>query len=116
MLKAVGFSDSDLKKPLIGVANTWIEIGPCNFHLRELAKHVKDGIRAAGGAPAGCGISGWRRSNRSRAPEREPGVGSPRPTRWPWRSSFWASRLLEAAACPPMIRRRPTWRERRARG
>src|ERR1700719_4502263 len=51
MLKAVGFSDADLRKPLIGVANTWIEIGPCNFHLRELAVHVKDGIRAAGGTP-----------------------------------------------------------------
>src|SRR2546421_11351436 len=51
MLKAVGFTDGDLKKPLIGVANTWIEIGPCNFHLRELAAHVKDGIRAAGGTP-----------------------------------------------------------------
>src|SRR3989441_4949056 len=51
MLKAVGFSGEDLKKPLIGVANTWIEIGPCNFHLRDLAKHVKDGIRAAGATP-----------------------------------------------------------------
>ncbi len=51
MLKAVGFSDADLRKPLIGVANTWIEIGPSNFHLRELAAHVKDGIRAAGGTP-----------------------------------------------------------------
>jgi len=51
MLKGVGFSDADLKKPLIGVANTWIEIGPCNFHLRELAAHVKAGIRAAGGTP-----------------------------------------------------------------
>ena len=51
MLKAVGFTDADLKKPLIGVANTWIEIGPCNFHLRELAAHVKAGIRAAGGTP-----------------------------------------------------------------
>ena len=51
MLKAVGFSDADLKKPLIGVANTWIEIGPCNFHLRDLAVHVKDGIRQAGGTP-----------------------------------------------------------------
>ncbi len=51
MLKAVGFSDEDLKKPLIGVANTWIEIGPCNFHLRDLAVHVKDGIRDAGGTP-----------------------------------------------------------------
>src|SRR4051812_35232314 len=51
MFKAVGYTDSDLKKPLIGVANTWIEIGPCNYHLRELAVHVKDGIRAAGGTP-----------------------------------------------------------------
>jgi dihydroxy-acid dehydratase len=51
MLRASGLSDDDFKKPLIGVANTWIEIGPCNFHLRELAQHVKDGIRAAGGTP-----------------------------------------------------------------
>ena len=51
MLKAVGFSDADLKKPLIGVANTWIEIGPCNYHLRTLAADVKDGVRAAGGTP-----------------------------------------------------------------
>ncbi len=51
MLKSVGFSDGDLKKPLIGVANTWIEIGPCNYHLRDLAVHVKDGIRKAGGTP-----------------------------------------------------------------
>jgi len=51
MLKAAGFSDADLRKPLIGVANTWIEIGPCNLHLRTLAVHVKDGIRAAGGTP-----------------------------------------------------------------
>ncbi len=51
MLKAVGFSDADLRKPLIGVANTWIEIGPCNYHLRTLAADVKEGIRAAGGTP-----------------------------------------------------------------
>jgi dihydroxy-acid dehydratase len=51
MLKAVGFTDADLRKPLIGVANTWIEIGPCNFHLRDLAVHVKAGIRAQGGTP-----------------------------------------------------------------
>ena len=51
MLKAVGFTDEDLKRPLIGVANTWIEIGPCNYHLRELASSVKQGIRAAGGTP-----------------------------------------------------------------
>ena len=51
MLKAVGFTDDDLRKPIIGVANTWIEIGPCNYHLRELAAAVKEGIRKAGGTP-----------------------------------------------------------------
>src|SRR5438876_3234639 len=51
MLKAAGFTDADLRKPLIGVANTWIEIGPCNLHLRTLAQFVKEGIRAAGGTP-----------------------------------------------------------------
>jgi dihydroxy-acid dehydratase len=51
MLRASGLDDGDFKKPLIGVANTWIEIGPCNYHLRELAKHVKDGIRSAGAVP-----------------------------------------------------------------
>jgi dihydroxy-acid dehydratase len=51
MLRAAGFSAEDLKRPLIGVANTWIEIGPCNYHLRELADDVKAGIRAAGGTP-----------------------------------------------------------------
>ena len=51
MLKAAGFSDEDLRRPLIGIANTWIEIGPCNFHLRRLAAKVKEGVRAAGGTP-----------------------------------------------------------------
>ena len=51
MLRACGLGDDDFAKPLIGVANTWIEIGPCNYHLRELAEHVKTGIRAAGGTP-----------------------------------------------------------------
>ena len=51
MLKAVGFDDEALQRPLVGVANTWIEIGPCNFHLRRLAAKVKEGIRAAGGTP-----------------------------------------------------------------
>jgi len=51
MLRACGMNNGDFKKPLIGVANTWIEIGPCNYHLRELAKHVKDGIRSAGAVP-----------------------------------------------------------------
>jgi dihydroxy-acid dehydratase len=48
MLKAVGFTDADLQRPVIGIANTWIEIGPCNYHLRELAGYVREGIRAAG--------------------------------------------------------------------
>ena len=51
MLRATGLSDDDLKRPLIGVANTWIEVMPCNFHLRRLSKKVKEGIRAAGGTP-----------------------------------------------------------------
>ena len=51
MLKAVGFTDEDLRRPIIGVANTWIEIGPCNYHLRDLGEQVKAGIRAAGGTP-----------------------------------------------------------------
>jgi len=51
MLKAAGFTDEDLRRPIIGVANTWIEIGPCNYHLRRLAAKVKEGVRAAGGTP-----------------------------------------------------------------
>src|SRR5690348_15525984 len=51
MLKAIGFTDEDLRKPIIGVANTWTEIGPCNFHLRRLAEKIKEGIREAGGTP-----------------------------------------------------------------
>jgi dihydroxy-acid dehydratase len=51
MLRACGLRDEDFARPLIGVANTWIEIGPCNYHLRELAADVKEGIRAAGGTP-----------------------------------------------------------------
>jgi dihydroxy-acid dehydratase len=51
MLKAIGFSDDDLAKPIIGIANTWIETMPCNFTLRALAARVKEGVRAAGGTP-----------------------------------------------------------------
>ena len=51
MLKAIGFGDDDLRRPIIGVANTWIETMPCNIHLRDLAVHVKQGIREAGGTP-----------------------------------------------------------------
>ena len=51
MYKAIGFTDADLAKPIIAVANTWIETMPCNFHLRRLSEKVKDGIRAAGGTP-----------------------------------------------------------------
>jgi dihydroxy-acid dehydratase len=51
MLKAIGFDDADLARPLIGVSTTWIETMPCNFNHRELAQRVKAGIRAAGGTP-----------------------------------------------------------------
>lgn len=51
MMKAIGFNDDDLRKPVIGIANTWIETMPCNFNLRRLAKKVKEGVRAAGGTP-----------------------------------------------------------------
>jgi dihydroxy-acid dehydratase len=51
MLKGAGYTDADLEKPLVGVANTWTEITPCNVHLRALAEHVKQGIREAGGTP-----------------------------------------------------------------
>ncbi|HEX8799934.1 MAG TPA: dihydroxy-acid dehydratase [Terriglobales bacterium] len=51
MFKAIGFSDEDLSKPIIGIANTWTEVGPCNYHLRSLAEAVKEGVRAAGGTP-----------------------------------------------------------------
>jgi dihydroxy-acid dehydratase len=51
MLKAVGFTDEDLSRPLVGVANTWIEVMPCNYHLRRISERVKAGIRAAGGTP-----------------------------------------------------------------
>jgi dihydroxy-acid dehydratase len=51
MLKAIGFTDADLAKPIVGIANTWIETMPCNYHLRRLAEKVKEGVRAAGGTP-----------------------------------------------------------------
>ena len=51
MLKAIGFTDDDLARPIIGVATTWIETMPCNYNQRRLAEHVKAGIRAAGGTP-----------------------------------------------------------------
>ncbi|MBM3803410.1 MAG: dihydroxy-acid dehydratase [Acidimicrobiia bacterium] len=50
-LKGIGFSEADLARPIIGIANTWIETMPCNFHLRELAVKVKEGVRVAGGTP-----------------------------------------------------------------
>ncbi len=51
MFKAMGLTDDDIDKPLVGVANTWTELTPCNMHLRELGEWVKEGIRAAGGTP-----------------------------------------------------------------
>src|SRR5204863_91912 len=49
--KAIGFTDEDLRKPIIGIANTWTETMPCNYNLRELAVRIKEGVRAAGGTP-----------------------------------------------------------------
>jgi len=51
MLKAIGFTSEDLKKPIVGVANTWTETMPCNYGLRRLAERVKEGVRAAGATP-----------------------------------------------------------------
>lgn len=50
-LKGIGYTDEDLSRPIVGIANTWIEAMPCNFHLRTLAVRVKEGVRAAGGTP-----------------------------------------------------------------
>src|ERR671934_52734 len=50
-MKGIGFGDDDLSRPTVGIANTWIEAMPCNFHLRELAEAVKEGVRDAGGTP-----------------------------------------------------------------
>jgi dihydroxy-acid dehydratase len=50
-LKGIGYDDDALARPIVGIANTWTEVMPCNFHLRRLAERVKDGVRAAGGTP-----------------------------------------------------------------
>jgi len=49
--KAIGLTDEDLRRPLVGIANTWIELMPCNYHLRRLSEQVKRGVREAGGTP-----------------------------------------------------------------
>src|SRR5215471_19669504 len=51
MLKATGLKDADLERPLVAILNTWTEVMPCNFHLRDLAARVKAGVKAAGGTP-----------------------------------------------------------------
>ena len=51
MLRAIGLTDEDFEKPIIGIANTWVEAQPCNYHLRDLAQKVKEGVRDAGGTP-----------------------------------------------------------------
>ena len=50
-MKGIGFDEDALKRPTVGIANTWIEAMPCNFHLRGLAERVKEGVREAGGTP-----------------------------------------------------------------
>jgi dihydroxy-acid dehydratase len=52
--KAIGLTDADIAKPFVAIANTWTEVMPCNFHLRDLAEKVKEGVRAAGGTPIEC--------------------------------------------------------------
>ena len=79
MLKAVGFTDADLRRPIIGIANTWIEIGPCNYQLRRLGDHVKAGILAAGdpdGVQHGVDLR-WHHDGQRRDARvaREPGGG-----------------------------------------
>ena len=51
MLRAIGLTDEDLERPIIGIANTWVEAQPCNYNLREVAQKVKEGVRDAGGTP-----------------------------------------------------------------
>src|SRR5699024_8785963 len=51
MLRAVGVTDEDFKKPMIGIASTWSEVTPCNIHINDLAVNAKEGARAAGGVP-----------------------------------------------------------------
>ena len=51
MLRAVGLTDEDFNKPLVGIASTWSEITPCNSHINRLAEKVKEGVRVAGGVP-----------------------------------------------------------------
>ena len=51
MLRAVGFEDSDFKKPMIGIASTWSEVTPCNMHIDQLAREAKKGVKAHGGSP-----------------------------------------------------------------
>src|SRR5271170_1951036 len=51
MFKATGLTNEDLRKPLVAIANTWTEAGPCNYHLREIAEKVKEGVKLAGGTP-----------------------------------------------------------------
>lgn len=51
MMKSIGLRDEDIRRPIVGIANTWIETMPCNFHLRRLSENVKQGVRDAGGTP-----------------------------------------------------------------
>ena len=51
MLKSMGLTDKDISRPMVGIANTWIETMPCNFHLRRLSEKIKQGVREAGGTP-----------------------------------------------------------------
>ena len=111
--RSVGFSKDDLHKPIIGIANTWTEIGPCNFHLRQVAEAVKQGIREAGGTPmefntitisrrhhhghAGHeGLADLARGHRRLASNSSPAATA---------STAWSASPAATRTCPP-----PSWR------
>src|SRR5260370_27002 len=137
MLRACGLQDDDFNKPLIGVANTWIEIGPCNYHLRELAHHVKEGIRAAGGTPlefntvsisdgitmgtegmhtkqsASTRVAKWPTlssslSNGRLALGQALAAANSPPTPWHWSASFLGSHPWDCPAFPPPMPQKQT--------
>lgn len=58
-MKGIGFDDNILGRPRTGIANTWTEAMPCNFHVRALAEYIKAGVRAAGGTPMEEGLGEW---------------------------------------------------------
>ena len=113
MLKAIGFTDDDLAKPIVGVATTWIETMPCNFNQRRLAEFVKEGIRAAGGTPMEFNTDRGerRRVDGHRGHEGVSLVSAARSSRTPSSSSPAATCSTASCASSAATRRsrRPRW-------